>query len=132
MTFNNQSLGNKMLFNKVTDRTRTQLAYKLNYYPAEHLPDKTKVDWLVSNRVRYFKKKDLLLLCDEDLTTITTKLGSPISYKINWAFSNIPTEQEWDKKSDGYIIRCEFRMTHVTGPVCILSFDLPAHQFCPD
>lgn len=117
-----------MLFNKLSkpDRSRTQLAYMLNYYPAALLPANTADNFIAWSKRTMITKSKLLTLCNEELTTLRTN-ASNLDFKIQWAFNNIPTELEWERKGGGYLIGVEFRLSAVTGPIVLLSFGTVKH-----
>lgn len=115
-----------MLYKKLAkpNASQTQLFYKLQYWPSWLLSVKAKQLCHYRNGI-VFPKHTLLACMNEELTHIYMPgFAGTRSYKIVWAFNNIPTEQEWDKKSDDYLISVEFRtFVHCQHePVAILSF----------
>ena len=114
------------LFQSLTkpDRKKTMLAYRVKYWPYSELSQVAK-SHTVSNKATYFSKATITQLCNEDRTHLS--IGS-ISYQIAWAWNNIPTEREWDKKSDSYLIRVERRISPLIegGYLALLSFELPS------
>jgi hypothetical protein len=116
------------LFNKLPapDRSQTQLAYMLNYYPLDAIPAPTVDNFIAWKRKTVITKADLLARCNEELTTMHIN-GSDLAFKIQWAFNNIPTEIEWERKGGGYLIGMEARLSAVTGPIVILSFGTVKH-----
>lgn len=117
-----------MLFNKLPapDRSRTQLAYMLNYYPAALLPPTTATNFIAWSKRTMMTKTKLLAMCNEELTTLRIP-SSHLDFKIQWAFNNIPTELEWERKGGGYLIGVELRLSAVTGPIALLSFGTVKH-----
>jgi hypothetical protein len=114
------------LFQSLTkpDRKKTMLAYRVKYWPNSELSQVAK-SHIVHNKATYFPKATITQLCNEDRTHLS--IGS-ISYQIAWAWNNIPTELEWDKKSDSYLIRVERRISPLIegGYLALLSFELPS------
>ena len=105
------------------DRSQTQLAYRVKFWPHKQLSAAAK-DLIVWSKNIYIRKSDILSACDETLEHIT-KFNR--QFKIVWAYNNVPTEQEWNGKSDGYPIKAEFRISPVVGdPIVVLSFELPS------
>lgn len=120
------------LFNVLSkpDRSRTQLAYMVNYYPEGALHDNTISEFFICHAVRYIPKAQIVAMCNEAKTHLVHNQVLPnTEFKLHWAFNNVPTEIEWNKKAAHYLVRCEFRITPMSGPVCILSFDGVKHQF---
>lgn len=109
---------------KRPDHQRTMLAYRVKYWPRSEL-SQSAVQKLVSNTPRYMPKYTVLAACNEDLTKLH---HAGHCYPIAWAWNNIPTGQEWDKKSDDYLIRVELRWSPLIpgGKVALLSFELPS------
>ena len=117
------------LFNKLPkpDPTQTQLAYKLRYWPYSMLGQAAR-KLLVFGRCTstyptVFTKAQILdkIIDDADKRFL---LHEGVKYEIHWLFNCIPTEEEWNKKSDSYLIRVEFRFHRHWGelPKAILSF----------
>ena len=114
------------LFQSLTkpDHQRTMLAYRVRLWPYSELSQVAKSK-LVSNKVIYLRKATIIDTCNEDRTHLTF---NGRSYPIAWAWNNIPTEMEWDKKSDSYLIRVELRCSPLIpgSYVAMLSFELPS------
>lgn len=106
------------------DHQRTMLAYRVRHWPFSEL-SKPAVDKLVSNNLYYLPKHKVLAACNEELTALHF---AGHFYPIAWAWNNIPTEIEWNKKSDNYLIRVELRWSPLIpgGKVALLSFELPS------
>lgn len=108
------------LFNSVNDRQQTQLAYRVRYFPFAKLSDVAKelIKW---RHHTYIKKSVLLEQCNDTLEIMYYK-GRP--YKIVWAYGSVPTEKEWNKLSDDFLIKCEFRASPAIKEtaVVVLSF----------
>lgn len=117
------------LFNKLAapDSSQTQLAYKLKYWPLSMLGSKAR-DCIIPGKhtrphgVAWTKQMILDKIIDQEDKRFLLHDG--IKYEINWLFNCIPTEEEWDKKSDSYILKVEFRFLRYQGelPKIILSF----------
>lgn len=127
------------LFNKLPapDSQQTMLAYRVRYWPYSELSNSPAArSRIVSNRAEYVPKSKLLEFCNDDNTAIITshKLADgcsiAVAWPIAWAWNNVPTELEWDKKSDSFLIRTEFRVSPLIpeGRVVILSFELPSSK----
>lgn len=116
------------LFNKLPypDSKQTQLAYMLNYYPAHLMPANTVVSHIAWSRKLHIPKDTLLSMCNEELTTMRIRT-SELDFKLQWAFNNVPTELEWQRKGGGYLITVELRISPITGPVALLSFGTVKH-----
>ena len=111
------------LFQSLTkpDRKKTMLAYRVKYWPNSELSQVAKSK-LVSNRVMYLPKWQILANCDDAKMHMWV---AGTRYQIAWAWNNIPTEREWDKKSDNYLIRVERRISPLIegGYLALLSFE---------
>lgn len=111
-----------MLYNTLPtpDRSQTQLAYKLKYYPKVSLsPSAKKFIW---NTLHVGYTKALLM---EHINHDRSKLFFRGQYiPIVWEFNNIPTEEEWNKYKDTDYIAVEYRKSAlIPGKyVAILSF----------
>lgn len=106
------------------DYQKTMLAYRVKHWPLSELSKAAKSK-LISNKLRYMPKHEVLASCNEERTHMFVNSRR---YAIAWAWNNIPTEQEWDKKSDSYLIRVELRCSPLIkeGYVALLSFELPS------
>ena len=119
-----------MLFQKLStpDRSKTQLWYAANYFPwatgsnlgngAERL-----VCW---RRLVMMYKFQVVNILNEEATHL---LYSPKpegqdvqSWQIKWQYNAIPTEIEWEKKSQRYIISCDFRVLADGTKIVLLAF----------
>jgi len=102
------------------DRSQTQLAYKLKYYPKISLsPAARKFIW---HTIHIVYTKALLL---EHVNADRSQLFFRGTYiPIVWEFNNIPTEEEWNKYKDTDYIAVEYRKSAlIPGKyVAILSF----------
>lgn len=108
-----------MLFKEVHNRQETQLAYKIKFYPYAELSDKAK-ELITLRKHSYFRKQHVVNLLNESLDTFTLR---ETSYQIVWQYNNIPTQEEWEKKSDSYLIHVDFRFSPALAkPVAIFSF----------
>lgn len=109
---------------KFPDSLKTMLAYRVKHWPRSEL-SRAAVDKIVSNKVIYLPKLELESRCNRELTHL---LWNKHDYEIAWAWNNIPTELEWDKKSDSYLVRMELRWSPLIpgGKVALLSFELPS------
>lgn len=104
------------------DRQATQLAYMVKFYPWVEVPaaGKALVAW---RRRQFMTKAQIELGLDEDKLLLTFRGRT---YTIVWAYNNIPTEQEWIRKSAGFLIHTDFRVSPAIkeGAVVVLDFGL--------
>lgn len=108
-----------MLFKEVNNRKETQLAYKIKFYPWQELSDKAK-ELIVLRKHNYYRKSEIICRLNETLETFTLR---DTEYQIVWQYNNIPTELEWERKSNSYIIHIDFRFSPALNkPVAIFSF----------
>ena len=108
-----------MLFKEVHNRQETQLAYKIKFYPWNDLSDKAK-ELIILRKQSYFRKYDVVNRINETLETFTLR---ETTYQIVWQYNNIPTQEEWEKKSDSYLIHIDCRFSPALAkPVAIFSF----------
>jgi hypothetical protein len=108
------------LFNKITDRQHTQLAYRVKYWPFNKLSEAAKelISW---KSHKLIKKIDIELHCSETKEALYYRGRL---YKILWAYNNVPTENEWNRHEDQELIYCEFRTSPAIPElaVVVLSF----------
>ena len=108
------------LFTSTGERTDTQLAYKVRCFPWFDLPDAAKqlVSW---RRYNAMYKSTFLERVNEDMTHYTFKGRN---YQIVWAYNNVPTELEWERKSPMYLLSVDLRFSPAIKEmaVAILSF----------
>ena len=116
------------LFNAlaVPNRHKTQLAYRIKYWPKHELSDAAK-ELLCSSRKVYMSKAMIEEHCSEDKTRVAYKGRD---YYIVWAYNNMPTEQEWNKVANKRLIAVELRSSPAIDKfsVAILSFELPSER----
>lgn len=108
------------------DRQQTMLAYRIKYWPFSELSPAAKA-LIVANKKIYMPKYKVLSQCNETLETLERNGNQ---FQIVWAFNNVPTEKEWDGKSDSYLISVDFRWSAAIpgGRVALLSFELPSSR----
>jgi hypothetical protein len=108
------------------DRQATQLAYRVRFWPYQELSSAGR-DLLVMQRKLYLRKSDILEGTSDDKVTFHYY---DRQYQIVWAYNNMPTEEEWNKRSDDTLIACEFRSSPAIKEwaVVILSFELPSSR----
>lgn len=111
-----------MLFQKLPspDRTKTQLAYMAKYFPWSELTDGAK-ELIVWRKFLYMHKGILANSLNEDKTKIAP-LDSRQEFQILWKYNNIPTQLEWEKKTDRFLIQVDLRIVNGIGRVALLSF----------
>lgn len=104
------------------DRQQTQLAYRVKYFPFSTLSSAAK-ELIVWGKTIYMRKADILDRLDENKITLTYNCKS---YVIVWAYNNIPTQIEWEGKSDKFLIRVELRASPAIPEfaIAILNFEL--------
>ena len=109
-----------MLFQKLNepDRTKTQLAYAAQYLYEPEAPYNTE-SLIVWSRKNHMRKGTLMQYLNEDMTAI---LYRNQEFAIKWHYNSIPTQLEWERKSLGYIIQCEFRVVKGIGNIALISF----------
>lgn len=114
---------------KSPDRTQTQLAYRVKYWPFHELSSAGRA-LLLSQRKRYLHKHQITDRTNEDQTIL---YANDRAYKIVWAYNNVPTEEEWNKRGPESLIACEFRSSPAIKEfaVVILSFELPSIRMLP-
>ena len=109
-------------FLSIPDRKQTQLAYRIKYWPKAELSDNAKelVCW---SKTVYMRKRQILAACSCELEMLEYKGRN---FKIVWAYNNIPTELEWNGKTDEFLIRVELRCSPAIDDfaVAILNFEL--------
>jgi len=111
------------------DRSQTQLAYMIRYWPYADL-SRAGRELLHGQQKRYLPKQRIV-----DNTTYDGQImrWNGRDYHIVWAYNNMPTEIEWNKRDDDTFIACEFRTSPaIEGfAVVILSFELPSTRLIP-
>lgn len=109
---------------KEPDRQQTQLAYKVRCYPWQHVPATGK-ELVAFHKELYMPKQRIISLLNEDSTTLHI---DKTSWTIVWAYCCIPTEQEWERKSNSYLVSVDLRVSPAIpeGKVAILNFELPS------
>lgn len=104
------------LFNSINCRYETMLAYEASYFPTWHMQPQHKV---VYSSVQYLTKSEVLARCDETLSFMDKlpqdRKFKEKPFKIHWAYGNVPTKTEWDRKYHGSIILVEFRISPLIG-----------------
>lgn len=108
----------------VPNRALTQLAYRIKFFPMLQLSAAAK-DLIRSNRSFLLRKQEIFQRCNEDLNKLNYN-GK--EYSIVWVYNSMPTEQEWNGKTNSYLISVELRESAVIPErrVAILSFNLPS------
>jgi len=114
------------LFTSVDDRYKTQLAYEANYFPFWHMKLAHKV---VHQNIQYLTKEEVLHRCDETLSYMDQlplkRRFTEQPFLIRWAYGNIPTKLEWDRKYSKSIIIVEYRISPLieagNGRICLLT-----------
>ncbi len=104
----------------VPNRTETQLAYKLKYFPSAFLSAAAKR--LIYKTEKLSFPKGILAKYLDPVDPYF--LASGKDYKIVWAFNNIPTEQEWNKLSEDQDITIELRKSPAIPEKYVAIFSL--------
>lgn len=109
-------------FLSIPDRKQTQLAYRIKYWPRAELSDTAK-DLICWHKMVYMRKREIIAACMPGFETLTYKNKD---FKIVWAYNNIPTELEWNGKTDEFLIRVELRCSPAIDDfaVAVLNFEL--------
>jgi len=105
------------------DRQKTQLAYRIKYWPIHELSDTAKSLCQYNVRV-VMSKAAITVALSEQATAIFYKA---MWHSIVWVHNNMPTELEWGKVPDNQLIYVNFRGSPAIESyrVAILSFELP-------
>jgi hypothetical protein len=112
------------LYNQVSDKQQTQLAYKLSYYPPARLSQEAKrrIVWHAS---MLLTKAQILQRCTVDLTKIDWPLEESKPFQIHWEYNNIPTEAEWNKFPETAMFYVDYRISPLIkageGRVCVIG-----------
>lgn len=108
--------------NQTTERSQTQFAYRLKYWPYRELSS-TERSHLQESRRLTLSKEDVVDRCNHDRTTI---MWGNRTYVLVWEHNNMPTETEWLKRASNGIVM-ELRTSPVIPEyaVAILSFARP-------
>lgn len=103
------------------DRSRTQTMYAANYFPRRELGAAKKlICW--AKRVMLYKEQVLNALT-EDMAKLNYAPSTKAvqQWNIHWVFNAIPTQLEWERKSDGFVIEVEFRVLVEGTKIALLS-----------
>lgn len=101
-----------------------QLYYRLQFYPAHMLGDFAKDAVEFETRIIYRTKEQLLAGMNSELTHWQ---ANPVSKerRVVWLLNNIPSEQDWERKSESFILSTVCRDFTYNGrqeSLLILSF----------
>lgn len=118
-----------MLFKSVKNRNETQLAYHSAYTAWNELTDGAK-QLIVWRKKKVIHKQSIERFLNEDKTKLlvlnksqnSSAYGTMQEFQITWLNNNIPTEEEWNKKSEGYHITVDLRITKTHGRIALFSF----------
>ena len=104
------------------DRSKTQLMYAANYFPHKELDGAERLVCWHHHKMLY--KAQIVRALNEDMTLITYAPHNKAAqqWEINWKYNAIPTQLEWERKTDSYIISCEFRVLLGGSKIVLLSF----------
>lgn len=102
----------------------SQLDYKLTYWPRHMLGPQARSLIYQETGPRPIRKENFLAGCNSDLTKFT---NLDTTYKIVWLFNNVPSQEEWERKSGSYLLTVSTReFKHSSREdVIILSFCSP-------
>lgn len=105
------------------DRTKTQLMYQANYFPHKELSEQAErlIAW---HHHKMLYKAQILSMLSDDMTTLRYAPHNKEAqdWAIQWKYNSIPTQIEWERKTDSYIISCEFRVLLDGRKIVVLSF----------
>lgn len=93
------------LFTINTTRQDTQFAYRIKYFPWAELSFAAK-ELIVWRQAFFLKKAQVQAKLSDDMTQL---YHSGHVWQIVWAYNSIPTQQEWEGKSDTFHIHLDFR-----------------------
>lgn len=118
-----------MLFKSTHDRNKTQLAYHAAYTIWSELTAGAK-ELIVWRKKTVYPKARIESFLSEDKTKLlvlnkshsSSAYGTMQEFQITWKNNNIPTKEEWDKKSEGYFITVDLRVTKTHGRIALFSF----------
>lgn len=114
------------LFKQIFDRKETQFAQQINYFPWGDLsPDQQKR--IVFHKHQVMRKSGLLALLSEDKKTLVLPFDSRgfTDFLINWQHNNVPTEKEWEARSEQTLVHVDYRISPLArghGRVAVLSW----------
>lgn len=118
-----------MLFKTIVDRTQTQLAYHVAYTKWSELTTGAK-ELIVWRKKKVFHKARLESFISEDKTKLlvlnkaynSSAYGTLQEFKIHWERNSVPTQLEWERKSENYMIDVDLRVTKPHGRIALFSF----------
>lgn len=119
-----------MLFQSNVDRTHTQLAYKLKYFPFSQVSPAGRE--LVKMRRNFTLTKEQFLAKLDDTHSVLFANGR--EWKVVWAHNNIPTEEEWNKIADRAVMLLELRASPAIdgfAVAIILNVSKPENNVIP-
>ena len=104
--------------------TQSQLDYKLTYWPRHMLGSVARSLIFEETGPRVLRKENFLAGCNETMTHFT---NLDDEFKIVWLFNNVPSKDEWERKSPTYLLTVSTRkFRHADRKdVIILSFCSP-------
>lgn len=104
------------LFSEISDANRTQLAFKAKFFPIRFIENQNLLyaNIILGRRVFVLTKQHILDLVTDTMEEIflpypVSSLSQTQPFKIHWEYNCIPTEKEWNKISDDYKFRVDFR-----------------------
>ena len=80
-----------------------QVYYRLQFYPAHMLGAFTNSCINFESRIIYRTKKELMKGMNDELTHWQASPSSKLR-RVVWLLNNIPSQDEWERKSDSFII----------------------------
>ena len=106
------------LFTTSIDRTATQLAYKVKYFPWRDMPAAAKelISW---RRYQVFSKKEITHHLSEDLTKFRYRGRE---YTIVWEHNNTPSQTEWERKTPQFLISVDIRFSPAIKELAVAVF----------
>lgn len=113
------------LFQKLNspDRNKTQLAYMAQYFSFRALTPAAE-ELIVWRRRIHMHKGILVNSLDEtkEYLQYHTKPNINQEFKLCWTYNCVPTETEWNAKSDTFILSVDLRILKTVGAIALLSF----------
>lgn len=114
-----------MLVNKLNkpDRTQTQIAYGSIYLPYAEMEIESQRLVVWSRKIMLYKHQVESHL-DQNMENLFygVKVTKPTAWLIKWKYNAIPTQIEWERKTQGYILEINLRVVKDIGQIALFSF----------
>lgn len=99
--------GHGNLFQSVDDRHATQFAKMIQTYPWEALT-RAHYDKVVWRKKIVMRKAQVLELIQDNQLLVPGKVQG---FTIQWKYSAVPTEREWNMRNDMALVHCDYRIS---------------------